>query len=94
VFKRRTAVVRKLVDEETPDDASAVQADAVDKDPPGPVDIFVTPGAGLRALRERIKSSSKRGPMRLTRALALLEAEYERVSKATAPAADDAGSEE
>ena len=59
---------------------------------------LVSPGAGLRALRERLGAGGKRGTVRLTRALTLLEAEYERVAKgaapAAAPAADDSAPEE
>jgi hypothetical protein len=87
-------VARKPVDEDTLNEAGEVPVEAAEQNPAEPVEMFVTPGAGLRSLRARIESGPKRGTVRLTRALTLLEAEYERVSKGVAPAADDSGPKE
>jgi len=82
-------VVKQPIDEEPFAKEDAVPVEAIEQEPLEPEDVFVKPAAGVRALRERLAAGSKRGTVRLTRALTRLEAEYERVEKPAAPAADD-----
>jgi hypothetical protein len=87
-------VVKKPIDEEPFDKEDDVPVEAIEQEPLEPVDVFVKPAAGVRALRERLAAGSKRGTVRLTRALTRLEAEYERMEKPAATAADDDEPEE
>jgi hypothetical protein len=62
---------------------AAPRATDDETEPIEPVEIPVSPGANVRALRERITAESRRGTAKLTKALTLLEAEYDRVLKVT-----------